>query len=58
MLMGHVIVGGHYVRLVFREDLGDGFRRIKLKNRTKHTAKLQYFVRVGRLAGPNNLKFL
>lgn len=58
MLMGCVIVGGHCVRLVFRVDLVDGVRRTKLKNRTKPTAKLQYFVRVGHLAGPNNLTFL
>lgn len=57
MLMGYVMVGGHYVRLVIREDLVDGVRRTKLKNRNKHTMKLQYFVRLGRLAGPNNLTF-
>jgi len=55
--MGYVMVGGHYVRLVIREDLVDGVRRTKLKNRNKHTMKLQYFVRLGRLAGPNNLTF-
>jgi hypothetical protein len=48
MPMGYVTFGDHYVRLVIHEDLVDGVRWTKLKNRTKQTAKLQCFVRVGR----------
>ena len=51
ILMTCVTVG-HYGSMVIHEYLVDGIRRAKLGNRTKHTAKLQYFVRVGRLADP------